>query len=252
MAVSRPPAPVVKPFAVPVSTPEPPDYSFYQKRADQSAEKGEFGPALADYNKSLELKADNSVAYLARGKAHYNLKSYDLSIKDFDKALELDPKDSLAFFNRGASFEKLGDKKKAQEDYQKAVDLDSANEAAKSNLKRLIDEAAAEAAKKAPTVAPEFINLGVISAANATRMSPPMYPVIAQKSMIEGKVVVDLVLDETGNVVSAKAVSGHQMLRSSAEDAAKRSKFRPATYNDRPIRAKAEIIYNFTLKPRSQ
>jgi protein TonB len=112
----------------------------------------------------------------------------------------------------------------------------------------LVDAAAAEAAKNAPPPTPEFVNLGIISAANATRMTAPVYSIIAQKSQIEGKVVVGLDLDENGNVVLAKALSGHQMLRASAEDAAKRSKFKPATYNNRPVKAKAQIIYNFTLR----
>ena len=60
--------------------------------------------------------------------------------------------------------------------------------------------------------------------------------------------MIDLELDEKGDVVSAKAVSGHLMLRSSAEDAAKRTKFKPAMFNNRPIKAKAQIIYNFSLK----
>ena len=248
MAVAKPPPPEIKPLAVSVPTPEPPDFNFYQTRADQSAQKGDFGPALADYNKSLELKADNHVAYLGRGKAHYNLKSYDLSIKDFNKAVELNPKDALAFFNRGVLFETLNDAKKAMDDYQQALLLDPANETAKTNLKRLVDAAAAEAAKNAPPPAPEFVNLGIISAANATRMTTPVYSIIAQRSQIEGKVVVGLDLDADGNVVLAKAVSGPVMLRASAEDAAKRSKFKPAMYDNRPIKAKAQIIYNFSLR----
>ncbi|MEP7149056.1 MAG: tetratricopeptide repeat protein, partial [Acidobacteriota bacterium] len=139
IAAAKPPAPVVKPVATPVPTPTPPDFSFYQTRADQSAGKGDFSLALADYNKTLEIKPDNAVAYLGRGKAHYNLKSYDLSVKDFDKALELNPKDSMAFLNRGVSYERLGDTRKAMGDYQKAVDLDPENDPAKANLKRLQD-----------------------------------------------------------------------------------------------------------------
>jgi TonB family protein len=253
IAASKPPPPIAKPIAVPVPTPTPaPDFSFYQTRADQNAGKGEFGQALADYNKSLEMKADNAIAYLGRGKTHFSLKSYDLSVKDFDKALELNPRDSAAFLNRGVSFEKLGESKKAMSDYQKAVDLDPANETAKVNLKRLQDAAAAaaaaEAAKNVPPPPPEFVSLGVLSAVNATKMVTPVYSVIAQRSLVEGKVVVEVELDEAGNVVSAKASTGPQMLRSSAEDAAKRSKFKPATYNNRPIKAKAQIVYNFSLK----
>ena len=251
LAESKPPEPVAKPSAVPVSSPALPDFSFYQTRAEQSAGKGEFGLALADFNKSLELKADNPVAYFGRGKTYYSLKAYDLSVKDFDKAVELNPKDSQAFFNRGIAFEGIGDSQKALRDYQTSVDLDATNDAAKASLKRLQDAAAlaaaAEAAKKVPPP-PEFVNLGTLSAANATKMATPIYSVIAQRAQIEGRVVVDVELDENGDVVVATATSGHQMLRWSAEGAAKKSKFKPAMYNKRPIKAKAQIIYNFSLK----
>jgi TonB family protein len=251
-AAKAPVAAVVKPVATPIPTPTPPDFSFYQTRADQNAGKGEFTLALADYNKTLEMKPDNAVAYLGRGRAHYNLKSYDLSVRDFDKALELNPKDSTAFLNRGVSYEKLGETRKAVGDYQKAVDLDPQNESAKANLKRLQDliaaAEAAEAARNAPPPPPPFVNLGIISAANATKMVTPVYSVIAQRSQVEGKVIVDLDLDENGDVVSAKATSGHQLLRQSAEDAAKHSKFKPATFNSKPIKAKAQIVFNFSLK----
>jgi len=249
------PPPAVKPLVVatPVPTPTPPDFNFYQTRGDQNAGKGEFGAAVADYSKSLEMKADNPIAYLGRGKAHFNLKSYELSVKDFDKALEINPKDSTAYLNRGVSYEKLGESKKAMDDYQKAIDLDPANDSAKANLKRLQDAAtaaaaaaAAEAARNAPP--PEFVNLGILSLANAVRRVTPVYSVIAQRSLVEGKVVVDVELDETGSVTSAKSSSGHQMLRNSAEEAAKRSKFKPATFNNRPIKSKGQIIYNFSLK----
>lgn len=248
--VSTPTVAVVKPVATPVPTPTPPDFSFYQTRADQSAGRGEWSSALTDYNKSLELKADNEVAYLNRGKTHYNLKSYELSVKDFDKAVELNPKDSVAYFNRGVSYEKLGDKKKAMADYQKAVDLDAANEPAKAELKRLKDlevaEAAAEAARNAP---PPFVNLGQLTATEAVRMVTPLYSPVAQRSLVEGRVIVEVELDENGDVTSAKATSGHQLLRSSAEDAAKRSKFKPALFNSRPIKGRGTIVYNFSLKP---
>lgn len=240
------------PKPVPVPTPTPPDFSFYQTRADLNAGKGEYSLALADYNKTLEMKADNQVAYLNRGKTHFNLKSYDLSVKDFDKALELNPKDSVAFLNRGVSYEKLGDAGKAMGDYQKAVDLDPANEAAKVNLKRLQDAqaaaAAAEAAKNAPPPPPEFVYLGTLTSSNAVRMVMPTYSLVAQRANVEGKVSVDVELNEEGEVVSAKATSGHQMLRGPAEDAAKRSTFAPALYNGRPIKSKGVIVYNFTLR----
>ena len=245
------PAVAVKP--TPVPTPTPPDFSFYQNRADVNAGRGEYALALPDYNRSLELKADNQLAYLNRGKTHLGLKSYDLSVKDFDKAVELNPKDSAAFLNRGVAHEKLGDTTKAMADFRTAVDLDANNETAKANLKRLEDAkaaaAAAEAAKNVPPPPPDFVFLGNLTNANAVRMVTPTYSLTAQRTNIEGKVAVDVELDENGDVVSAKASSGHQMLRGPAEDAAKRSKFKPGLYNNKPIRAKGVIIYNFSLRP---
>jgi TonB family protein len=246
-------AAVVKPVATPVPTPPPPDFSFYQTRADQNAGRGEFGLALNDYNKSLELKADNPVAYVNRGKVHFSLKSYELSVKDYDKAVELNPKDSVAYFNRAVSFEKLGERKKAMADYEKSVELDPENEAGKTELKRLRDleaeEVAAAAAEALKNNPPEFLNLGTLAAGDAVKMVTPMYSPVAQRSNIEGRVTVEIELDVNGDVVSAKATSGPQMLRSSAEDAAKRSKFKPGMFNNRPIKAKAWIIYNFSLRP---
>ncbi len=243
------PVPTPVPVATPVPTPTPPDFSFYQSRADQNAGKGEFNLALADYNKSLEMKADNATAYLNRGKTHYTLKSYDLSVKDFDKAVELNPKDSVAFLARGVSYEQLGETQKSMVDYQRAIDLDPTNETAKANLKRLLDaKAAAEAAEALKNAPPEFVYLGALTTANATKMVTPVYSAVAQRASVEGRVSVEVELDAEGEVTSAKATTGHQMLRTSAEDAARRSKFKPATFNNQPIKAKGIIVYNFSLK----
>lgn len=145
---------------------------------------------------------------------------------------------------------------KAKADYQKAVDLDAENAVAKTELKRLQDAeaaeaaaAAAEAARKAP---PEFVNMGTLTTANAVKMVTPLYSPVAQKSLVEGRVTVEVEIDVNGDVTSAKAVSGHLMLRTSAEDAAKRSKFKPALFNNKPIKGKGTIIYNFSLKRTSE
>ncbi len=77
--------------------------------------------------------------------------------------------------------------------------------------------------------------MGNLTAANAIRMVTPVYSPIAQRANIEGRVTVEVEINEKGDVVSAKAVSGHQLLRSSAEDAASKSKFRPAMFGSQAI-----------------
>jgi TonB family protein len=76
-------------------------------------------------------------------------------------------------------------------------------------------------------------------------MVTPSYPPIARNMNAEGQVVVEVEIDEEGNVTSAKAVSGHNLLRSSAEDAAKRSKFKPAMLGGKPVKATGQIVYSF-------
>jgi TonB family protein len=243
-------APVVE--APKVVAPPPPDYKFYQTRADGFFSKGDLPSAAADYAKSIEMNADNPSAYVGRGKVNMGLKSFDLAVTDFDKALGLEPNDANAYYNRGLAYEKLNETKKAAADYQKAVDLDPSNEVGKASLKRMQDEIAktmpAPQPVKPAVVAPEFLNLGNLSPMEATKMVTPVYTTIAQKSQVEGRVVVEVELDVQGNVTSAKAVSGHQMLRSSAEDAAAKSKFKPAMFDGKPIRARGTVTYNFSLK----
>ena len=239
-----------KPVATPVPT--PPDFTFYQKRADDNANKGEFTAALVDYNKAAEMKSTEPMIFLGRGKTYFGMKSYEQSIGDFDKSIELNPKASMPYFNRAAAYEKLGKMDKAMADYQAAAQLDPSNVAAKSNYERLKDEADKAAAAAALATAPkrpEFVSVGNLTAANAVRMVTPLYSPLAQRSNIEGRVTVDIELDVNGNVVSAKASSGHQMLRDSAEDAARKSKFKPAMFNNEPIKAKGSVTYNFTLHP---
>ena len=246
--------PVPVPAATPIPTPTPPDFNFYKTRADVSLNKGEFTLALADYDKAVSLKSDSSIAYLNRGRTHLNLKDFTRAGADFERSIELDPKDAAAFLNRGMLNESLGNLDKAAADYQKAAELDPANEAAKAGLKKVRGEIAAKTAPApenvkpaVPVKAPESVRIGNL-AENAVKLVKPVYSPLAQKANIEGKVVVEVELDEKGNVSDAKAVSGHQFLRGAAEDAAKRSKFKPAQFDAKPIKSTGTITYNFSLK----
>jgi periplasmic protein TonB len=69
---------------------------------------------------------------------------------------------------------------------------------------------------KKPTVVSE----GVING-KATNLVKPNYPLPAKSVRAGGAVNVQVLIDEKGNVVSATAVSGHQLLRQAAEQAAR-------------------------------
>jgi TonB family protein len=252
-------APAETPTPTPAPTPVP-DFAFFKTRADGSLSRGEFALALPDYDKALSLKPDNAVAFLNRGRTYYSLKDYPKATADLNRSIELDPKDSKAYYSRAVLFESQGELEKALADYQKSADLDPASEAAKAMAKKVADQLEArKAVSKPPTpeppkvepvaVRPESVDVGSLSAANAVKMVKPFYPAIAQKSSVEGKVVVEVELDTEGNVVKAKAISGHQLLRRAAEDAASKSKFQPAMFNGTPIKGTGTITYGFSLRP---
>jgi len=91
---------------------------------------------------------------------------------------------------------------------------------------------------------PANVNLGVMNS-RASSLAKPSYPPVAKQMGASGQVVVQILVDESGKVVSARAVSGHNLLRSSAENAARQSKFNPIKIDDRPVRANGTVVYNF-------
>ncbi len=84
-------------------------------------------------------------------------------------------------------------------------------------------------------------NGGVLNG-RALTLPTPTYPPIAKQMRASGEVRVQVAVDERGNVVSAHAVSGHPLLRQSAEMAARRSKIRPNGQNEL-----GELVYHFKV-----
>lgn len=56
---------------------------------------------------------------------------------------------------------------------------------------------------------------------------PPVYPEMAKRLKISGEVVVRATVGADGKVSDVKAVTGHHMLTSAAEDAVRRWRFEP-------------------------
>ncbi len=71
----------------------------------------------------------------------------------------------------------------------------------------------------------------------------PEYPLVARGSN-GGAVIVEAIVDEEGNVVSAKAKSGPTTLWEASEDAVKRWKFKPALLSGVPTKVPKTITFN--------
>jgi TonB family protein len=79
----------------------------------------------------------------------------------------------------------------------------------------------------------------------ALALPKPSYPPIARSAHASGAVGVQVVIDETGSVISALAVSGHPLLAPSAVAAARKAKFTPPKFCGEPLRLTGVINYNF-------
>jgi TonB family protein len=92
----------------------------------------------------------------------------------------------------------------------------------------------------------EPVSRGVLND-HATSMPKPVYPPEARQANITGSVTVQVTIDEAGDVISAKAVSGHPMLRDAAVDAALKAKFKPLQLSGQPVKASGVLTYDFEL-----
>jgi len=86
---------------------------------------------------------------------------------------------------------------------------------------------------------------------NGTAMTlpPPVYPDAAKRMRTQGVVTVDVILDESGKVVSANASNGPAILRDAAVQAALKARFSPTKLSGQPVKVSGVIHYKFALVP---
>jgi len=82
----------------------------------------------------------------------------------------------------------------------------------------------------------------------ATFKPAPVYPEAAKAARVEGAVTVQILVDETGRVVSVQAALGHPLLRQTAIQAALRARFTPTLLTGQPVKISGIITYNFVLQ----
>lgn len=89
---------------------------------------------------------------------------------------------------------------------------------------------------------------GNIGGAKAILLPKPVYPTEAREAGAEGKVKVEITIDENGNVTSAKAVEGHPALYEAAQKAALQSKFSVPKVGGEGTKVSGFIGYNFLIE----
>lgn len=95
-----------------------------------------------------------------------------------------------------------------------------------------------------PSIPTKPISKGVVNG-SAISLPKPEFPAAAKAVNASGTVNVQVLIDEEGNVVSAKAVSGHPLLRQAAEESAQGAKFKPTLLSGQAVKVNGVVVYNF-------
>ena len=89
---------------------------------------------------------------------------------------------------------------------------------------------------------------GAIKAPVKVTNVAPIYPELARQTRVEDIVILETVIDEAGNVTSARVLRGHPLLNQAALDAVQRWKFTPARLNDEAIPVVMTVTVQFKLQ----
>jgi len=96
--------------------------------------------------------------------------------------------------------------------------------------------------------AKRIITISKVLNSQALSLPKPPYPPLAKQMRIQGVISVQVLIDETGKVISAKAVSGSPFLTVEAQKAAYQARFSPTLIGDQPVKVSGVITYNFVLQ----
>ena len=96
-------------------------------------------------------------------------------------------------------------------------------------------------------VVPSVLKVSRVLNSQALELPKPVYPRMAIQIHLQGTVTVQVLIDESGRVVSAKAIGGHPLLIPEAQRAALQARFSPTVISDQPVKVSGVITYNFVL-----
>jgi protein TonB len=98
-----------------------------------------------------------------------------------------------------------------------------------------------------PTPRNTIVSGGVLNG-KAISKPQPVYPPIAKAARASGIVTVQVLVDESGRVISASPVSGHPLLQQAAVAAARQARFSPTLLSGQPVKVSGVLTYNFVLQ----
>ena len=101
----------------------------------------------------------------------------------------------------------------------------------------------------APSPTPvKVLKISRVLNSQAISLPRPIYPPMAKQIGVRGVVSIQVLIDETGKVVSATVVSGHPLLVHEAKKAAMQARFSPTIIGEHPVKVSGVITYNFVMQ----
>jgi TonB family protein len=193
----------------------PPRASEANNRGDAHFDAGRYEDAVTAYQEAIKLFPRFVDALVNLGDALRELKRYDEAVNAYKQVVKLSPKNGDAYIGLSDAYEALG----------RRAEADEAQRSANAT----------------------FASGGVLNG-KAISLPKPAYPPIARAAHASGTVIVQVLIDETGQVIRAHAISGHPLLQAAAVKAASEAVFSPFTLSGQPVKVSGTIAYNFALQ----
>jgi TonB family protein len=93
---------------------------------------------------------------------------------------------------------------------------------------------------------------GNVQMSKIIKMVQPVYPPLAKRARIQGKVILKVVVGQDGAVTSVTLENGHPLLAPAAIDAVRQWTFQPTLLNGQPVDVVSTVEVNFTLPDEAQ
>ncbi len=184
---------------------------------------------MESLKEALRLKPDLAEAHWAVGTIYLYKGHYAEAVKPLEEAVRIKPDFAMAHQNLGLAYLTVDLRDKAEEQY--------------NILKSLDPKKAAYLLGRIQS--PDKPTFGVVQ---GRLLSTPAPVYRAGMPPWSGAVTVEVMIDEKGGVVSARAVNGPPEFRKISEDAARKARFVPTTLSGAPVSGKGVIPCNFVRR----
>lgn len=238
---------------------KPDDASLYAERGSIYVKQQKFELAVNQFSLAVQRDPKDTASWFRRASSEEKLGQTDDALAHYEKAVEADNSNEPA----KAAVARLKDAKAKAAAQVAAQTVKPADQPAKpaapvvkpEETTAKVETKPAETKPAEPKTTepasneppPAMVAVGDLNSL-VVELETPRYTEMERRMNVQGRITVNVILDSAGKVVKVDTESGPSSLRKSAEEAVRRSKFKPATVNGQPVGASGYLVFNFTAK----